>query len=101
MKEHVTEWEKVIDKVHSILKNLDILVYRFDYELTDLSDIVYDLSDILKRNRIRNSNLDDTLSSISYKNEERHMWIKALELDIVRSKDDVINLKNDNRIVLK
>lgn len=66
-----------------------------------MHDVVSDLSDSLSRTSIRNYNLDDTISRIISKNEERHIQIEALELDLVRYKDYVIKLKKDNRVVLK
>lgn len=45
VKEYVSVSEKVIDKLHSILKTLDILVSHYNSELTDVHDVVFDLSD--------------------------------------------------------
>lgn len=48
VKEHVTEFEKVIDKVHSILKSHDIPISCFDFKLANLHETVSNLSDSLK-----------------------------------------------------
>lgn len=73
IKEHLFQCEKVSDKVHSILKSVDIPISRFNTKLTDLHDVVSDLSDSLRKTLTRNSNLYDTISRIISKNEERRM----------------------------
>jgi len=91
----------VIDKVHSIFTSLNICSYTYDTELNNLRYTVSSLSDSLTRTRLSYSNLDDKMSRVSFKNEERRINIEALELELSRSKDDVIYLKRDNLGLLK
>lgn len=64
MKETVASREKVIDKVHSTLKSLNIPISRYDYVLNNLRNIIYEFSESLKWNRVRVSNIDDNLSDV-------------------------------------
>lgn len=99
--EHVGDNEKVIDKVHSIHKSLVILVSRYNSELNDLHDTISNFSEFLKGTHVKNSNLDDSLSRITFKNEERRLKIEALKIAFVRLHDDVMIFKRDNRTMLK
>lgn len=67
--EHVAESENVIDKVHFILRFLDIPI-SYDSELIDLCNTISDFSASLKITRIRNSNIDDSLNRISFRSKE-------------------------------
>lgn len=60
----------MINKVHYILKSLDVPISLYDNELTELHDMISDFSECLKSTRIRNSIHDDRLSRIFFKNEE-------------------------------
>ena len=101
IKEQVSKYEKVVDKVHSILKSLNIPTPHNDYELNDLHYTIYDFSDSLKRNCISNSNLNDNLNRVTIMNEERRIRIEALEVELNRYRDDIIFLKRDSRALLK
>lgn len=61
IKEHVEASEKVIDKVHSIIKSLNIPIPCYDSKLTDLRNAISKFGKSLKWNRITVSNLDDDL----------------------------------------
>lgn len=52
---------EVIDKVHSIIKSLDIPIPCYDSKLTDLRNAISKCGESLKWNRITVSNLDDDL----------------------------------------
>lgn len=91
--EHVKECENVINKVHSILQSHDITVARYEYELDYWNYTFFSFSDSLKRTRLNNSNLTDQISRKTSISEERRMWIEKLELELSRSRDDVIYLK--------
>lgn len=43
--EHVESCEKVTDKVHFILKSLDICAFLYDDELNELRDTISELSE--------------------------------------------------------
>jgi len=101
LSEQVKETENVIDKVHSILKFLNICPSTYDSELNDLRYTVSSLSDSLTRTRLSYSNLDEKMHRILFKNEERRIKIEVLELELSRSKDDVIYLTRDNLGLLK
>lgn len=43
--EHFADSEKVINKVHYILKSLDMPIFRYDSELNDPRDMIFDFSE--------------------------------------------------------
>ena len=86
VREHVVEYEKVINKVHSILKSLNIPVNRYDSELTELRVRVPNLSECLKRTCIKNFDLDDSFSIYVYEG----YWSKILFSPFVISSLDLI-----------
>lgn len=100
IKQHVAASEKVINKVYSILKSLDIPVSHYDFELTDLWNTICKFCESLKWDRIRVSNLDDDFSRSTFRCEERRIKVEELYVDYSRVRDDVIVLKNDNRLVM-
>ena len=91
----------VVDKVHSILLSLNILVSCFDSELDDLKYTVSNFSDSLKQTSLSNTNLTDQLNRATFKSEDRKLKIEALELELTRRRDDVIYLKKDSCELLK
>jgi hypothetical protein len=99
--ERVKEVENVVDKVHSILKSLNICPSTYNSELEDLRFTVGDISDSLKRTRLSNTNLSDDLSRVKSKSEDRRIKIESLELELVHARDDIIILKKDNLVLLK
>ena len=90
--EQISECENVINKVHFVLKYLNIPVSRYETELNDLKFTVSNSSDSLKRTRLSNINLTDQISRVTLKSEERRMWIQKLKLELSRSRDDFIYL---------
>lgn len=76
-------------------------ICRYDYELIESCDMISYFSESLLGTRIRDSNLYDSFSMISFRNKERMMKIEELKIELVRSKDDIIVLKRDNRSMLK
>lgn len=99
--EHIEACTKVMEKVHSILKSLNIPAYGYDDKLTELQDNSSELGDCLKWIRLKVSNLDVDLSKCKFRNEERRLTIEKLELDIVRINDDVCILNSENRMLMK
>lgn len=90
-----------MDKVQYIIKSLNIPASRYDSKLNDLRCLISYFSDSLKRTCISNSNLNNNLSRVTFKNEERIIKIDALEVQLNRSRDDAILLKRDNQVILK
>ncbi|KAI3496474.1 hypothetical protein L1887_38838 [Cichorium endivia] len=68
--EQVEEWDAGVNKVHTILKSLNICSSSYDTKLDNLR--------------------------ITLKNEERRMKIDALESELVRVRDNVIYVQRDN-----
>lgn len=93
IREHVEVSEKLIEKVHSTLKSLDILISHYDSELTDLRNTVYEFSESLKWNHISFSNLDGDPSGITFRNEERRVRIEELQVELSRERGNVILIK--------
>lgn len=85
------------DVASSTLESLNIPISHYNSELIKLRDTDLEFSESLKWNHITNSNLDD-LSRILFKNGIR---IDELEVEISRSREDIILLKRDNRVVMK
>ena len=69
--------------------------------MNDLQYTISDFSDILKRISISNSNMNDNLIRVSFKNEERRIKLEVLDVELNRSRDDVILLKKDNKVIQK
>lgn len=67
------ECERVVDKVNSILKSLNIHVSRYDFELDDLKYIISNFGDSLKQSRLSNSNLTDQLNRAKFISKERRL----------------------------
>nr|KAJ0226213.1 hypothetical protein LSAT_V11C100043120 [Lactuca sativa] len=55
----------------------------------------------LMQTRLTNANLTDQISRVTSKSEERRMWIEKTELDLVRTRDELIYLQRDNFKFLK
>lgn len=77
--EHTEACEKAIEKVHSILKSLDILVYKYDDELNELKYNILEFRESIRWNQRKVSNFDDDLSMSNFKSEEKRLKIKKLE----------------------
>lgn len=101
IRDHVAETETIINKVQYILESVNILISLYNSKLTKLNDTIYEFIERLKWNLIRTSNLYDDLSRVSFKSEERRLWIEHLEIILSGYKDDIILLKRDNRFVMK
>lgn len=71
-------YKKVIEKVHSILKSLDILASHYDDELNELQDTILELCESLRWSMRKVTNLDDDLSSCKFTSEERRLKIEML-----------------------
>ena len=97
----MSEYEKVINKVHSILQSLNIPSTRYESKLDDLNYTFSSFSDSLKRTHLNNSNLTNQITRITSKSEEIRIWIEKLELELNMSRDDAIYLKRDNLALLK
>ena len=69
--------------------------------MNDLQYTISDFSDILKRISISNSNMNDNLIRVSFKNEERRIKLEVLDVELNRSRDDVILFKRENRLIQK
>ena len=88
----VSDYERVISKVQSILHSVNIVVALYESESDDLNFTVSSFSDILKRTRLNNSNLTDQINMIANKSEEIRIWNGVAErryqtlLDMVHSK---------------
>lgn len=82
--EHVASCEKVVDKVHSILKSLNISTSHYDDELTELRETISKFNEGVRWNRRKVSNLSDDLSRCSFKTERIRLRIDKLVSDIVR-----------------
>ena len=94
--EQISECEKMTNKVDSTLNFLIIHVSHYETELNDLKYTFSSFSDSLKRTQLTNSNLTDQLSTVLNKSEERRMWIEKLELELSRSRDELIYLQRDS-----
>ena len=91
--EQISECERMIRKVNSILKSLNIPLSRYETELDDLKFSFSSLSDSLKRTRLCNTYLTDQISWVTSKSEEMQMWIEKLELELSRFRDELIYLQ--------
>lgn len=86
-------------KVHYFLKSLDIHAYQYCDELLELQDNILELGESMRRNMLKVSNMDDDLSRCKYRNEERRIIIKHLELEINRMRNDICIFTNDNHML--
>lgn len=94
--EYMESCNKVTEKVHSILKFLNVPIFKYNDELTELQENISELGGILKYNRIKVSNLNDHLSRSNFKSEERRLNIEELDFELRKTKVDVCILSSDN-----
>lgn len=80
----VNKCEKVVDKVHSILKSINISMSHYDSEIDDLQYIISIFSDSLKRTRLSNSNHNYQHNNVIFKSEDIRLIIEALELELTK-----------------
>lgn len=84
VKEYAGESEKIINKVHSIIKSLNIHMTRYYSELFEQCDTISNFRKCLKRSRIKNFDLNASFSRETFKSEEIKMKIEALKIEITR-----------------
>lgn len=99
--EHGESCEKVFEKVHFILKSLNISTSCYDDELNELRETISELSRNIRWNWRKVVNLSDGLSKCLSKNEERRIRIETLESEMIRIKYDVVVMKSDNKMSVK